>query len=83
MVHSPSNGVTLNYDDIDREKEVKSGPAMGEGHRHVRLGEDKGLFTVKGMSVVWLWYFFSCVTLFLNKHILSTLKCDATILGEA
>lgn len=83
MVHSASNGLSLNYDEVDGQTEVKPVPQQGEGHRHVRLGEDKGLFTVKGMSIVWLWYFFSCVTLFLNKHILSTLKCDATILGES
>ncbi|KAI0243358.1 Solute carrier family 35 member E2A [Lamellibrachia satsuma] len=81
MVHSASNGLSLNYDEVDGQTEVKPVPQQGEGHRHVRLGEDKGLFTVKGMSIVWLWYFFSCVTLFLNKHILSTLKCDATILA--
>ena len=81
LVHSASNGLSMNYDGDD-EKQGKPAAQSGEGRHHVRLGEDKGLFTVKGMTVVWLWYFFSCVTLFLNKEILSTMKCDATLLGK-
>ena len=82
LVHSASNGLSMNYADVDDEKQAKVGAQVGEGRHHLRLGEDKGLFTVKGMTVVWLWYFFSCVTLFLNKEILSTMKCDATLLGK-
>lgn len=41
-----------------------------------------GLFNVRAMFFLVLWYFFSGCTLFLNKYILSYLDADPTILGK-
>lgn len=41
-----------------------------------------GLFNVRAMFFLLLWYFFSGCTLFLNKYILSYLDADPTILGK-
>lgn len=40
-----------------------------------------GLFNIRALVFLGLWYFFSFCTLFLNKYILSTLKGDPTLLG--
>ena len=42
----------------------------------------EGLFNVKALIFLVLWYFFSFCTLFLNKNILSTLRGDPALLGK-
>jgi hypothetical protein len=44
--------------------------------------EKQGLWQFKAMLSLWLWYFFSTCTLFLNKHILVTMKGEPTLLSE-
>lgn len=45
------------------------------------VGSKEGLFNVRAIFFLVLWYFFSGCTLFLNKYILSYMKGDPTILG--
>lgn len=42
----------------------------------------EGLLTPKAILILGLWYFFSFVTLFLNKYILTTLKAEAVFFGK-
>ena len=42
----------------------------------------EGLLTPKALLILGLWYFFSFVTLFLNKYILTTLKAEAVFFGK-
>ena len=42
---------------------------------------DSGLWNVRAIYYLALWYFFSGCTLFLNKYILTTLGGDSTLLG--
>ncbi|BFZ23817.1 hypothetical protein BsWGS_26856 [Bradybaena similaris] len=49
-------------------------PSMGDKER-------LGLFSVRALAFLALWYFFSGCTLFLNKYILTTLRSDPTLLG--
>ena len=44
--------------------------------------EKQGLWQFKAMLSLWLWYFFSTCTLFLNKHILVTMKGEPTLLSK-
>ena len=41
-----------------------------------------GLWSVRAMLFIFLWYFFSALTLFLNKYILSTMHGDAVLLSK-
>lgn len=41
-----------------------------------------GLFNIRAITFLLLWYSFSFCTLFLNKYILSTLKGEPTLLGK-
>ncbi|XP_021930523.1 solute carrier family 35 member E2B-like isoform X2 [Zootermopsis nevadensis] len=47
------------------------------------VGSKEGLFNVRAIFFLVLWYFFSGCTLFLNKYILSYMKGDPTILGTS
>ncbi|CAG0890616.1 unnamed protein product [Darwinula stevensoni] len=47
----------------------------------IDMKEDQGLWNVRAMLFLCLWYFFSFCTLFLNKYILTDMKGDPTILG--
>lgn len=42
----------------------------------------EGLFNIRALSLLSLWYFFSFCTLFLNKYILSFMQGEPTLLGE-
>jgi len=42
---------------------------------------DSGLFNMMAVCFLFLWYFFSGCTLFMNKYILSSLNGDPTLLG--
>ncbi|RZF32103.1 hypothetical protein LSTR_LSTR003966 [Laodelphax striatellus] len=46
-----------------------------------KLTSKEGLFNVRALFFLILWYFFSGCTLFLNKYILSYLEADPTVLG--
>lgn len=54
----------------------KMGCESGGGGR-----TDSGLWNVRAIYYLALWYFFSGCTLFLNKYILTTLGGDSTLLG--
>ena len=41
-----------------------------------------GLWSVRAMLFVFLWYFFSALTLFLNKYILATMHGDPVLLSK-
>uniref|UniRef100_A0A914X6U9 Sugar phosphate transporter domain-containing protein n=1 Tax=Plectus sambesii TaxID=2011161 RepID=A0A914X6U9_9BILA len=41
----------------------------------------EGLFNIRALSLLTLWYFFSFCTLFLNKYILSFMQGEPTLLG--
>lgn len=47
----------------------------------INISSKEGLFNVRAVFFLVLWYFFSGCTLFLNKYILSYMKGDPTILG--
>jgi len=47
------------------------------------IGSKEGLFNVRAIFFLVLWYFFSGCTLFLNKYILSYMKGDPTVLGTS
>jgi len=42
----------------------------------------QGLLSSKAFFILFLWYFFSAITLFLNKYIVVMLKADTVLLGE-
>lgn len=42
----------------------------------------QGLFDVRALFFLVLWYFFSGCTLFLNKYILTYMNGDPTLLGK-
>lgn len=44
--------------------------------------DKQGLFNIKALTFLFLWYFFSALTLFLNKYILTTLQGEPTLLGK-
>ncbi len=44
--------------------------------------EKQGLMNAHAMAILLLWYFFSAVTLFLNKYIMIWLKADAVFFGK-
>ena len=46
------------------------------------LDKQVGLVNAKALFILFLWYFFSFVTLFLNKYILATIKTDAVFFGK-
>lgn len=52
-----------------------------DGDDSSSVGSKEGLFNVRAIFFLVLWYFFSGCTLFLNKYILSYMKGDPTILG--
>eukprot|EP00088_Acartia_fossae_P000210 TRINITY_DN10074_c0_g2_i3.p1 TRINITY_DN10074_c0_g2~~TRINITY_DN10074_c0_g2_i3.p1 ORF type:complete len:363 (-),score=98.02 TRINITY_DN10074_c0_g2_i3:384-1472(-) len=73
---------------IDK-KTVKSGVgcaeskmAAGGGTGAAAKTTDAGLKNVRALLFLFLWYFFSGCTLFLNKYILSYRDGDATLLGS-
>lgn len=79
-----------NFLDMDKSPE---GPPKGLVHSATKVDiqlppiptQDEvreGLMTPKALLVLGLWYFFSFVTLFLNKYILTTLKAEAVFFGE-
>lgn len=41
-----------------------------------------GLWSARAMLFIFLWYFFSALTLFLNKYILTTMHGDAVLLSK-
>ena len=43
---------------------------------------NQGLLSPTALLTLFLWYFFSAITLFLNKYLLVTLNVDAIMLGE-
>ncbi|KAK6622205.1 hypothetical protein RUM44_002012 [Polyplax serrata] len=47
----------------------------------VSEGTKQGLFNMRALFFLALWYFFSGCTLFLNKYILTYMKGDPTVLG--
>lgn len=48
----------------------------------VSEGTKQGLFNMRALFFLALWYFFSGCTLFLNKYILTYMKGDPTVLGK-
>uniref|UniRef100_A0A1B6C9V1 Sugar phosphate transporter domain-containing protein n=1 Tax=Clastoptera arizonana TaxID=38151 RepID=A0A1B6C9V1_9HEMI len=67
-------------EDRTRKKSVVSiHPSVTYGSSKTEVKD--GLFNVRAMFFLVLWYFFSGCTLFLNKYILSYLNADPTILG--
>lgn len=54
-----------------------------DGDDNLPVGTKEGLFNVRAIFFLILWYFFSGCTLFLNKYILSYMKGDPTILGTS
>lgn len=48
----------------------------------VEAPKKKGLLNLRALTFLLLWYFFSGCTLFLNKHILTSLNGNPTVLGK-
>ncbi|XP_013384812.1 solute carrier family 35 member E2-like [Lingula anatina] len=63
----------------DMPSDLEKGGRLNKAH--VVLEEKEGLFNPRAMLFLILWYLFSAGTLFLNKHILTTLKGDPTLLS--
>lgn len=62
---------------------VKANSDMEKGDDHSGTGQPQpGLLSPKPLFILFLWYFFSAITLFLNKYLLVMLKTDAIMLGE-
>ncbi len=68
---------------------LSGNPMSIKEHPTDRVSEDylpddakEGLFNIRALSLLSLWYFFSFCTLFLNKYILSFMQGEPTLLGE-
>lgn len=68
-------------DDRARKKSVVTIPPSLLRHNTEKCASKEGLFNVRALFFLILWYFFSGCTLFLNKYILSYMEADPTILG--
>jgi len=68
---------------IDERSKLLTVPAArrSDGDDSISINSKEGLFNVRAIFFLVLWYFFSGCTLFLNKYILSYMKGDPTILG--
>ena len=67
-VLSTSNGVMKSKDKESALDNVNKG--------------NTGLWSARAMLFIFLWYFFSALTLFLNKYILSTMHGDPVLLSK-
>ena len=65
----------------DRNKLLAVPAARRIEDDNLPLSSKEGLFNVRAMFFLILWYFFSGCTLFLNKYILSYMKGDPAVLG--
>ncbi len=63
---------------------VPRGGGEPRGGGDIVLPDDakEGLFNIRAITFLLLWYFFSFCTLFLNKYILSFLQGEPTLLGK-
>lgn len=70
---------------IEERSKLLTVPAArrSDGDDSISIGSKEGLFNVRAIFFLVLWYFFSGCTLFLNKYILSYMKGDPTILGTS
>lgn len=74
---SPKNGKKVESNGIQKDKVQKDITSTVETSR------TKGLFNIRAVVFLLLWYFFSGCTLFLNKYILTYLNGNPTVLGAS
>ncbi|ENN75918.1 hypothetical protein HUJ04_002909 [Dendroctonus ponderosae] len=75
---SPGSNKKSESNGIQKEKDLKK--------EVINVGEvprKKGLLNLRAFTFLLLWYFFSGCTLFLNKHILTSLNGNPTVLGAS
>ena len=75
--------VALAANPIGKQHEFHRYPPDNYGEEDDTLPDDakEGLFNVRALTLLALWYFFSFCTLFLNKYILSFMQGEPTLLG--
>jgi hypothetical protein len=71
--------ITARMEDGDNRL-VKVKPA--EAVKGEESGSKMSLLDAKPLSILLLWYFFSAITLFLNKYLIVMLKTDTILLGK-
>ncbi len=73
---SQGSGVPLEAKTSDMQHKDKES-ALGNVNKN-----NVGLWSARALVFIFLWYFFSALTLFLNKYILATMHGDPVLLSE-
>ena len=85
---SESNGKDMPAETITRMENgdnrlVKARPAPEDVKKEEESGQKIGLLDSRPLCILALWYFFSAITLFLNKYLIVMIKTDTILLGES
>jgi hypothetical protein len=79
--NNSSDPLLINDDSIKTTNENDEVNYSSFNHQNVLIEKHGGLSNRHVLAILSLWYFFSALTLFTNKYIVSQSKGDPTLLG--